>query len=205
MLHLAVASDEAWVTRALANLDAVLVDHAHCEMKAASNALSMAGRHADDPQLVRVLTDLAREEIDHFQRVLTLLETRGVPLGNPPRDPYVATLRRAQTKLGPSPVKGNAAAGVDRLLICALIEARSCERFDLLARALASRDEALGRFYAELRAAEARHYRTFVDLAVQLSGGAAPLVLRRLEALAETEGMIVVRLSEEDNRSAIHG
>jgi tRNA-(ms[2]io[6]A)-hydroxylase len=204
MLHLTVPSDPAWVASALADLDAVLVDHAHCEMKAAANALSMAARHPDDPRVVRVLTDLAREEIDHFQRVHALLEARGVELGTPPVDPYVATLRRAQTALGPSPVRKNAAA-VDRLLTCALIEARSCERFDLLARALVGRDAELAAFYAELRTSEARHYRTFVDLAVRTAAGDEAGVFARLEAFARAEGAIVVRLAAGDVRAGIHG
>jgi tRNA-(ms[2]io[6]A)-hydroxylase len=205
MLHLTVSSDDAWVACALGDLDAVLVDHAHCEMKAASNALSMAARHADDPGVVRALTDVAREEIDHFQRVHAILEARGIPLGNPPVDPYVAALRRAQNTLGPSPVAKLAAAAVDRLLTCALIEARSCERFKLLANALAERDVDLAAFYAELRTSEARHYRMFVDLAVRTAGGDEAAVFERLDAYARAEGVIVRTLAEEKVRSAIHG
>jgi tRNA 2-(methylsulfanyl)-N6-isopentenyladenosine37 hydroxylase len=204
MLHLSVPSDPAWVACALGDIDAVLVDHAHCEMKAASNALSMAARHPDDPTVVRILMDVAREEIDHFQRVHALLEARGVALGTPPVDPYVAALRRVQTQIGPSPVTKNAAA-VDRLLTCALIEARSCERFDLLAKALAPRDEDLAAFYAELRTSEARHYRTFIDLAVRTAGGDEASVFGRLEAFARAEGVIVEGLATADVRSAIHG
>jgi tRNA-(ms[2]io[6]A)-hydroxylase len=204
MLHLSVPSDDQWVAHALADLDAVLVDHAHCEMKAASNALAMATRHPDDPDVVRALTDVAREEIDHFQRVLARLIDRGIPLGTPPVDPYVAAVRRAQTTLGPSKVKANAAA-VDRLLTCALIEARSCERFALLALALETRDPELAAFYAELRTSEARHYRVFVDLAVRTSCGDEAGVFLRLEGLAAAEGGIVRRLADGDARSAIHG
>ncbi len=205
VLRLATSSDPEWVTCALADLDATLVDHAHCEMKAAVNALSMAARQPDDVQVVRALTDLAREEIDHFQRVHERLVARGVPLGTPPVDPYVAALRRATTKLGPSPVARGAAAAVDRLLTCALIEARSCERFDLLARALASRDPELSVFYAELRASEARHYRTFLDLANHTAAGDDAAVLTRLDGLARVEGMIVDSRADADDRAAIHG
>ena len=204
MLHLTVPSDPGWIASALADLDAVLVDHAHCEMKAASNALSMAARHPDDPRTVRALTDLAREEIDHFQRVHALLEARGIELGTPPVDPYVATLRRAQAALGPSLVRRNGAA-VDRLLTCALIEARSCERFDLLARALVDREPELAAFYGELRTSEARHYRTFIDLAIRTAGEDEAGVFARLEAFAHAEGAIVERLATSDVRTAIHG
>ena len=202
MLHLTVPSDPAWITCALGNLDGVLVDHAHCEMKAAANALSMAARHPDDPHVVRLLTDIAREEIDHFQRVLALLLVRGLELGTPPVDPYVAALRRVHTQIGPSRVAKNAGA-VDRLLACALIEARSCERFDLLAHALVVRDGDLAAFYAELRTSEARHYRTFIDLALRTAGGDERWVFERLEKFARAEGGIVTTTAGV--RGAIHG
>jgi tRNA-(ms[2]io[6]A)-hydroxylase len=205
VLRLATPSDPQWVVVALRDLDATLVDHAHCELKAAANALSMAARHPDDPTIVRALTDVAREEIDHFQRVHALLVARGVPLGTPPVDPYVAALRRAHASLGPSPVAKHVAAAVDRLLTCALIEARSCERFDLLARALALRDDDLAAFYAELRTSEARHYRTFLDLATRTAGGDEAAVFARFDALARVEGMIIEARMDADVRAAVHG
>ncbi len=205
MLRLATPSDSAWAACALADLDATLVDHAHCEMKAAANALAMAARHPDDPTVVRALTDLAREEIDHFQRVHARLVARGVPLGTPPQDPYVAALRRAHAHVGPSPIAKPLAAAVDRLLTCALIEARSCERFDLLSRALRDSDPELASFYAELLASEARHYRTFIDLATHTTGGDEAGVFARLDALARVEGMIIEGRSDAAERAAIHG
>jgi tRNA-(ms[2]io[6]A)-hydroxylase len=189
----------------MGDLDALLVDHAHCEMKAAANALSMAARHPDDPVVVRTLTNVAREEIDHFQRVHAVLEARGIPLGTPPPDPYVAALRRAHATLGPSPVAGEVAAAVDRLLTCALIEARSCERFDLLSRALGERSDPLAAFYGELMTSEARHYRTFVDLAVRTARGDEAAVFARLGALAAAEGVIVESRGEDAVQAAIHG
>ena len=205
MLHLTVPSDPSWVSHALRDLPAVLADHAHCELKAASNALSMAARHASDPEIVKTLTDLAREEIDHFQQVHAQLIARGIPLGTPPVDPYVASLRRAHATLGPSPVTRAAAGGVDRLLTCALIEARSCERFDRLSAALVDVEPELSLFYSDLRSAEARHYRTFVDLAVRAADGDETSVLARLGALASAEGAIVKTLTREPNRSTVHG
>jgi tRNA-(ms[2]io[6]A)-hydroxylase len=211
MLSLKTETDAAWAEEAMRDLDRVLVDHAHCEMKAASNALSLAARHPDVPAVVRALTALAREEIDHFQRVLTMLEERGLPLGPPPVDAYAAALRKASTfdvkgqRLGPL---------VDRLLVGALIEARSCERFKLLAEALARAGETdVSGFYAELLAAEARHYRELVDLAVVAANAAAPgatraEVLARLEVLAEREGAIVRdlgRAGASPTRATIHG
>jgi tRNA-(ms[2]io[6]A)-hydroxylase len=205
VLRLTTPSDPDWVRLALGDLDAMLVDHAHCEMKAAANALAMAARHPDDPTVVHALTDLAREEIDHFQRVHARLVARGVPLGTPPVDPYVAALRRASGAVGPSPVARGVAAAVDRLLTCALIEARSCERFDLLARALSGVDDELAAFYAELFAAEARHYRTFLDLATRTAGGDEEAVFARLDALAKVEGVIVLARAGADERAAVHG
>jgi tRNA-(ms[2]io[6]A)-hydroxylase len=206
MLCLKVPTDPAWASQALGRLDAVLADHAHCEMKAASNALALAARHPDDLHLVRSLTDLAREEIDHFQRVLSLLAERGVALGPPVVDAYAAELRRAANEL-----PADAACGrlVDRLLVAALIEARSCERFKLLAAATAREGVSpeLGAFWAELLAAEAGHYRTFVDLAERAAGGARARVVLRLDRLAEIEGRIVEALAGRggSERATIHG
>jgi tRNA 2-(methylsulfanyl)-N6-isopentenyladenosine37 hydroxylase len=211
MLSLKTDTDAAWAEEAMRDLDRVLIDHAHCEMKAASNALSLAARHHEVPAVVRALTLLAREEIEHFQRVLTLLEERGLAMGPPPVDTYAATLRREAAadmrgpRLGPL---------VDRLLVGALIEARSCERFKLLAEALARAGESrMSAFYAELLAAEARHYRELMDLAVVAASAPGPTrgtrddVLARLDFLAEREGAIVRNLARgaPATRVAIHG
>lgn len=208
MLCLEVATDAAWVASAMSDVDAVLVDHAHCEMKAASNALSLAARHPGDLELVRALTDLAREEIEHFQRVLRLLEERGVTLGAPPVDAYAADLRRAANALPRDP--GPSASLVDRLLVGALIEARSCERFKLLADATAevAGKEAMHALWSELLAAEARHYRTFVDLATRAAGGDRARIAARLGAIARAEGAIVAGLARDGagaSRATIHG
>jgi tRNA-(ms[2]io[6]A)-hydroxylase len=203
MLCLKVPTDAAWAASALRDADAVLVDHAHCELKAASNALSLVARHPGDPELAKALTDLAREEIEHFQRVIAALAARGVPVGPPAVDAYAAALRRAvhalpRSSLGPL---------VDRLLVGALIEARSCERFQLLADA-GDAESDLRLLWRELLASEARHYRTFVDLAVHAAGGDRASVVRRLDAVAEAEGAIVAALArggDEVSRATIHG
>jgi tRNA-(ms[2]io[6]A)-hydroxylase len=205
MLCLKRPTDEAWVSEAMGDLDAVLVDHAHCEAKAAANALSLALRHPGDLDLVRALTDLAREEIDHFQRVLSLLAARGVALAPPPVDAYAAELRRRARELPPEPF---ASGLVDRLLVGALIEARSCERFQLLARATAADPAcaAAHALWAELFAAEARHYRVFVDLAIRAAGVDGARVEERLERLADLEGLVVQALSRRGvSRAAMHG
>jgi tRNA-(ms[2]io[6]A)-hydroxylase len=206
MLGLKVATDGAWAAEALRDADAVLVDHAHCEMKAASNALSLAARHPGDAALALALTDLAREEIDHFRRVVELLRSRGVALGPPPVDAYAADLRRASRDL---PREAWATPLVDRLLVGALIEARSCERFKLLAEATAARraEASLHALWDDLLAAEARHYRTFVDLAVRAAAGDRERVAARLDRLAELEGAIVSGLARRaaQARATIHG
>jgi len=207
MLCLTQATSARWVEAALADLDAVLVDHAHCEMKAASNALSLAVRASQVPQVVGHLVSLAEEELSHFRRVLGELERRRIPLGPPPLDAYAAELRkivRAERKGVPA---GNGfaatAALVDRLLVAALIEARSCERFRLLAEALRERGPAdLHALYQELLAAEARHFRTFVDLAHEVARPDDAWVDARLEVVAHLEGALSTRLA---GRPTIHG
>ena len=214
MLCLKVPTDAAWAQAAMQEVDAVLVDHAHCELKAASNALSLAARHPGDAELARALTDLAREEIDHFQRVLALLVERQVTLGPPPVDAYAADLRRAAGALPRD--NSCASALVDRLLVGALIEARSCERFKLLADAAAAHPQRAAEhaLWTELLAAEARHYRTFVALAARAAAGDRPRVEARLEALAQAEGAIVAGLARRgaagaggvaSPRATIHG
>jgi tRNA-(ms[2]io[6]A)-hydroxylase len=199
VLCLTRPTDPRWVELAMLDLDAVLVDHAHCEMKAATNALSLAARSPDHPRVVRALLDLAEEEIRHYRAVLDELDRRGVRLGTPPPDEYAAEVR----KLASSSARRRSAddALVDRLLVGALIEARSCERFRLLADALAKRSDALSSFYEDLFAAEARHFRTFVDLAIDASGD-EEAVRARLRELARAEGELCDRLGV---RGTVHG
>jgi tRNA 2-(methylsulfanyl)-N6-isopentenyladenosine37 hydroxylase len=208
MFCLNVATDPAWAREAVRDVDAVLADHAHCEMKAASNALSLAARHCDDLELVRALTDLAREELDHFQRVLALLAARGVRMRPPPVDRYAAELRR---RVGALPASPHATSQVDRLLVGALIEARSCERFMLLSQATAANARLAEHhaLWSELLACEARHYVTFVDLATRAAKGDRDRVEARLGQLAEIEGDIVRALGRGGNdgvsRATVHG
>jgi tRNA-(ms[2]io[6]A)-hydroxylase len=203
MFCLKVPTDSQWVDEALRDLGALLVDHAHCELKAASNALSLAARHPTRFALVRALSDLAREEVDHFQQVLHLLEARGLPLGEPRTDTYAAALRYAASRL---PRDAAIPALVDRLLVAAVIEARSCERFKLLMTALEAADAPeIFALYQDLFPSEARHYRTFYDLAVEEAGGDEARVRGRLDALAEAEARIVAGLATEEQRSTVHG
>ena len=197
MLGLLAATDARWADEAMADLDAVLRDHAHCEMKAASHALSLVVRHPDDVTLVRKLTALAKEELDHFERVLEVLSARKIDLGTPPVDEYAAALRAGAQRLPKTcpPL-------VDRLLVCALIEARSCERFKLLLDRMGEGHE-LYAFYTELFAAEARHFREYSDLAIAASS--SEVVERRLAELATVEAEIVRARSKSEHRATIHG
>jgi tRNA 2-(methylsulfanyl)-N6-isopentenyladenosine37 hydroxylase len=202
VLCLTRQTDPRWAGVALADLPAVLADHAHCEMKAASNALSLATRAPASPKVARALVALAEEELRHFRAVLDLLEQRGIALGKPDVDVYATELRKIANETGK---KTPADSLCDRLLVGALIEARSCERFRLLADALKARGDELASFYDALFACEARHYRTLVDLAVDVMGnvmGAEAEVSARLADLARAEGALAARLGV---RPTIHG
>jgi tRNA-(ms[2]io[6]A)-hydroxylase len=198
VLCLTTDTPPRWAEIAVADLAVTLADHAHCEMKAATNALSLATRWPATPRLARALTDVAEEELRHFREVMALLEARGIDLGRPEVDVYAAELRRAANLTGDKSPHGSLA---DRLLVGALIEARSCERFRLLADALAARGDALAPFYEELFVCEARHYTTMVDLAVEVRGD-EPRVRERLAVIARAEGEIAARLGV---RPTIHG
>jgi tRNA-(ms[2]io[6]A)-hydroxylase len=159
-LPLAEATPPRWVAIAVADLDSLLIDHAHCELKAAANAMAIAGRYAEHGALVRDLTSLAREELRHFEQVHDLVRGRGRTLTRPQPDMYVKRLLElAQRRRG-----GNAGL-LDRLIVCGFVEARSCERFRLLARAPIAAELRL--FYADLARAEARHHLLFFDHAAR--------------------------------------
>jgi len=199
VLCLVTATDPSWAERAADDLPTLLADHAHCEMKAASNALSMAARLPQLPKVARALVALAKEELDHFDAVLAELERREVALPPPAVDKYAAELRGIARREGPTSPE---TALVDRFLVAALIEARSCERLGLVAAALAARGEhALAQFYEELFACEARHYRTYLDLAISVVSDEAA-VRARLGEMAAAEGAIAARLG---GGTTIHG
>lgn len=187
MLGLLTPTDPVWVDAAQEDLDGLLSDHAHCELKAAQSALSLLGRFAGEaPALVEPLAALAREEIQHFAQVEQRLQKRGVCLGQPQSDAYVGQLRaasRIDRHAGESPL-------LDRLLIAALIEGRSCERFMLLSERL--KDADLRAFYRELMASEAKHFTLFSSLAAQCCGEDESR--RRLAVLAQREAAIADRM-----------
>jgi len=184
VLAFLVPSDPDWVRRALHDLDEILVDHAHCEKKAASSALALLFRYPERLELAFALTRLAREELAHYEEVLGQIQARGIPFGHRVPAPYAGRLMTAVRREEPRRL-------LDSLLCMALIEARSCERMRLLAEAVP--DPALARFYGGLLRSEARHYRTYVSLAERV--GPRTEVRRRLEELARHEAEVLARVS----------
>jgi tRNA-(ms[2]io[6]A)-hydroxylase len=175
------ATDPRWVEVALADLDATLADHAHCEKKAVATAVKLVADHPDRPTLVRPLARLAQEELQHFLAMITEVERRGRRLPPDQGDPYVQGLLRL--------VGHGAGRLVDQLLVGALIEARSCERMKLLGERLP--DERLRELYRRLAQSEEGHEALFVQLAVEVGGEAARA---RLGELAEAEARLVAGL-----------
>lgn len=180
MLHLAFETPPEWGSWAARSIDEILLDHAHCEKKAAGTAVKLIFRYPDHVELMQPLSELAREELAHFEEVLGMLGQRGVSFGRQRPSPYAGRLMTAVRPNEPERL-------LDTLLCCALIEARSCERMKLLANHL--QDESLVRLYRGLLAAEARHHRAYVDLAEGIFSRAA--VEDRLRWLAEHEARVV--------------
>jgi tRNA-(ms[2]io[6]A)-hydroxylase len=192
MLHLAAPSDDDWGHRALAAIDEILLDHAHCEKKAASTALSMIFRFPEYPQLLLPMSALAREELEHFELVVALIRRRGHEFARLEPSAYAARLMTAVRNSG-------SARLLDTLLCCSLIEARSCERMQLIAHALAERGadapehdhHELFRLYDSLLASEARHHATYVELARSCIDIDERSLQARLADLAEHEATII--------------
>jgi tRNA-(ms[2]io[6]A)-hydroxylase len=151
-----------WLPKVLANLPALLVDHAHLERKAATSALNLE-KYRDLYSSVQVLNTIAIEELQHFQLVLDLLHRRGIPFGQPCPSPWISSLMRSVRN-------GQRHQVIDHLICCALIEARSCEKFQILARALERSDQELAQFYAGLVESEGNHYATYLLMARGIEG-----------------------------------
>ncbi|MEP1213935.1 MAG: tRNA-(ms[2]io[6]A)-hydroxylase [Marinobacter sp.] len=152
---------QRWIENALANQDLMLIDHAHCEKKAASTALSLMYRYVDNTDLLNKMSRLAREELRHFEQVLAIMGKRGVRYDHLTPARYAAGLRKEVRAEDPGRL-------VDVLIVGAIIEARSCERFAALAPHL---DDTLSDFYNGLLKSEARHYRDYLALAERAAGG----------------------------------
>lgn len=181
-LGLAAPTDPAWLARALQDIDEILVDHAHCEKKAASSVLALLFRYPERTDLAAPLARLAREELVHYETLVRLLRARSVPFGHRVPAPYAAELLAAVRRAEPERL-------LDTLLCMALIEARSCERMALLATAVP--DGELAAFYRGLLASEARHRRVYVALARRVVS--RDRVRDRLAELARHEAAILRR------------
>ena len=191
ILKLKLNTDPRWVNIAEKNIEEILVDHAWCEQKAASTGISMIIHYPEKTRLVDELTDLVAEEWSHFERVLLELRKRGFELGRPRKDDYVVQLLAHVRKGG-----ARERQLMDQLLVSALIEARSCERFKLLWQNIA--DQELSKFYYELMVSEAAHFVSYVDLAKEYCD--PKLVEERLQELLLIEGEIVTNLPVRDDR-----
>jgi tRNA-(ms[2]io[6]A)-hydroxylase len=150
-----------WLPKVLANLPAVLVDHAHLERKAATTALNLEKFRDLFPQ-VEQLNAIAIEELQHFQLVLNLLKRRGIPFGQPYPSPWISGLMRAIRN-------GQRYQVIDHLICCSLIEGRSCEKFQILAAALGPRDAELSAFYQGLVESEGNHYASYLLMAKEIN------------------------------------
>lgn len=158
MLGLKLTTDPAWVKNVVeGNIEEILTDHAYCEQKAASHAISLCVAFPERTELVDTMIELAQEELSHFHMVHAFIQNRGFTLGKERKDSYVNQLRKF-AKAGSEDTRL-----LDRLLFAAMIEARSCERFKVLYENI--NDKELATFYYDLMASEARHYTTFLKLA----------------------------------------
>jgi tRNA-(ms[2]io[6]A)-hydroxylase len=146
-----------WLPKVLQHLPDVLVDHAHLERKAATSALNLE-KYRDLYGRVDELNAIAVEELQHFQLVLALLKQRGIPFGQPFPSPWISGLMRSVRN-------GKRHQVIDHLICCALIEGRSCEKFQILAQELAANDPELAKFYASLVESEGNHYATYLLMA----------------------------------------
>jgi tRNA-(ms[2]io[6]A)-hydroxylase len=191
MLGLKLATDPRWVDIASMDLQEILTDHAYCEQKAASSGISLIVKYPEKEALVDTITPIVAEEWGHFERVLEELKKRGLKLGRQRKDTYVAELRTLVRKDGSAKH-----LLMDSLLVMALIEARSCERFKLLWKNLT--DEGLKKFYYELMVSEAGHYTTFVDLAKEYFP--AEEVDARLDVMLEGEAVIITNQTWRPDR-----
>ncbi|WP_073087074.1 MULTISPECIES: tRNA-(ms[2]io[6]A)-hydroxylase [Winogradskyella] len=193
MLHLKLETDPRWVNIVESNIEEILVDHAWCEQKAATNAITIITHNSEYEDLVTKLLELAKEELEHFQMVHEIIKKRGYTLGPKRKDHYVNQLFRFMNRGG-----NKLQSMVDRLLFSAMIEARSCERFKLLSQRIS--DPELSKFYYDLMVSEAGHYTVFITFARKYGKGID--VEKRWKELVEFEGEIIKSYGKSET---IHG
>lgn len=190
MLHLKSESGQRWLDQVEKHTDLVLIDHAHCEKKAAGTALNLLFAYVENEELCREMTSIVNEELEHFHMVLDVLKNRGIKFQRLKPSNYGNQLHELIRNQEPQ-------RAVDRLLIAGLIEARSCERFGLLRKLLP--DAELRDFYDSLFESEARHHAVYVRLAKHFAPESD--VMARLEELATAEAAII---EAGDENARIH-
>jgi tRNA-(ms[2]io[6]A)-hydroxylase len=191
MLGLKLPTDPRWVNIAEKTIGEILIDHAYCEQKAASTCISLIVQYPEKEVLVETLMPIVAEEWGHFRMVLKEMKKRNIRLGRQRTDEYVIKLSEHVRKGG-----NGENQLLDKLLMCALIEARSCERFKLLSEHI--QDEELKGFYHELMISEAGHYRTFLDLAKEYLPENS--VKQRMQELLDAEAQIIRNLEWRGDR-----
>jgi tRNA 2-(methylsulfanyl)-N6-isopentenyladenosine37 hydroxylase len=191
VLGLELPTDPRWVNIAEKSISDILTDHAYCEQKAASSCISLIIQYPDRQELVDMLMPVVAEEWSHFERVVEEIKKRGFTLGFPRKDEYVEKLQKFLQKGG-----SREQLLMEKLLMNALIEARSCERFRLLSKHIPDKD--LSTFYYELMVSEAGHYKNFLRLAKVYSP--ADKVMQRWSEWLHAEGEIMKGLDPRGDR-----
>jgi len=185
MLHLKSETSPRWLAQVDTGLEEMLIDHAHCEKKAAGTAMNLIFHYVENADLCREMTEIVNEELEHFHMVLDLLDRRGIRFRRLKPSSYGRELNDLVRKQEPQ-------RAVDRLLVAGLIEARSCERFHVLAGHV--KDAELADFYGSLFESEARHHTTYTRLAKDFAP--EEVVMARLDELATAEAAIIDRGEE---------
>ncbi len=193
MLGLKLPTDPRWVNIVEKNIEEILTDHAFCEQKAATNAITIVVQYPEYTDLVDAMLELAKEELTHFQQVHAKIKARGFVLGRERKDEYVNELVSFMRR----GYKRNIIL-VDKLLFGAMIEARSCERFKVLSENI--KDEDLKSFYRDLMMSEANHYTLFISFARKYAGGED--VDKRWKEFLEYEASVIARYGKDET---IHG
>ncbi len=192
MFKLRLLTDPRWANIAESNLEEILTDHAWCEQKATTNAITLITMLPEYPEIVTELLEIAKEELEHFQQVHEIIKNRGYTFGRERKDDYVGQLMKFI-------VQGSRQEYIiDRMLFAAMIEARSCERFRVLTENI--KDEELKTFYRELMISEANHYTTFISFARQL--GDPDTVNKRWEEWLDYEAKVIISYGKKET---IHG
>ena len=195
MLRLQLPTDPRWVNIVEKNIEEILTDHAWCEQKAASNAITIITINSEFPDLVTDMLSLAKEEIEHFEMVHDIIKKRGLTLGRERKDEYVGELAKYMKQSN----TGSRVSGfVERMLFSAMIEARSCERFKVLSENI--KDEELSKFYWDLMESEAGHYTTFITYARKYGTGID--VEKRWREWLDFEASVIAKYGKSES---IHG